>query len=142
MRVFEKASPGRDKVCGDGLTPRAVTALAELGIGLEGRPPHRRAADDRRRHPPGAALAERRALRRARSGLAAPLSSTSTSPTQPRQAGAEIIWDTEAAPVLDDDGAVIGVADIQTGDISTAPTWWRCQAEHPDAPPGCSEPNA
>ena len=36
VRVFEKASPGRDKACGDGLTPRAVTALARLGIGLDG----------------------------------------------------------------------------------------------------------
>lgn len=33
--VFEKGPLGRDKVCGDGLTPRAVTALAELGIGLD-----------------------------------------------------------------------------------------------------------
>ena len=32
VTVFEKASPGRDKVCGDGLTPRAVSALKELGI--------------------------------------------------------------------------------------------------------------
>ncbi len=30
--VFEKGSPGRDKVCGDGLTPRAVLALEELDI--------------------------------------------------------------------------------------------------------------
>ena len=36
VTVFEKASPGRDKVCGDGLTPRAVAALGELGIGLDG----------------------------------------------------------------------------------------------------------
>ena len=28
--VFEKAGPGRDKVCGDGLTPRAVGALQAL----------------------------------------------------------------------------------------------------------------
>lgn len=33
--VFEKGSEGRDKVCGDGLTPRAVTALERLGIPLE-----------------------------------------------------------------------------------------------------------
>ena len=36
VTVFEKASPGRDKVCGDGLTPRAVAALGELGIDLDG----------------------------------------------------------------------------------------------------------
>ncbi|MCC5950752.1 MAG: geranylgeranyl reductase family protein [Acidimicrobiia bacterium] len=32
--VFERGRPGRDKVCGDGLTPRAVAALDELGIDL------------------------------------------------------------------------------------------------------------
>ena len=30
--VFEKGSHGRDKVCGDGLTPRAIGALQDLGI--------------------------------------------------------------------------------------------------------------
>ena len=34
--MFEKGSPGRDKVCGDGLTPRAVAALNELEISLDG----------------------------------------------------------------------------------------------------------
>ncbi len=34
--VFEKGKHGRDKVCGDGLTPRAVGALDELKIDLEG----------------------------------------------------------------------------------------------------------
>jgi flavin-dependent dehydrogenase len=29
--LFEKGPHGRDKVCGDGLTPRAVAALEELG---------------------------------------------------------------------------------------------------------------
>ena len=33
--VFDKAPYGRDKVCGDGLTPRAVGALNELKIDLE-----------------------------------------------------------------------------------------------------------
>jgi geranylgeranyl reductase family protein len=32
--VFEKAAYGRDKVCGDGLTPRAVAALDELKIDM------------------------------------------------------------------------------------------------------------
>jgi geranylgeranyl reductase family protein len=32
--VFERAAHGRDKVCGDGLTPRAVAALEELKIDL------------------------------------------------------------------------------------------------------------
>ena len=34
VTIFEKAPHGRDKVCGDGLTPRAVGALNELGIDL------------------------------------------------------------------------------------------------------------
>ena len=34
--VFEKGPYGRDKVCGDGLTPRAVGALQTLDIELDG----------------------------------------------------------------------------------------------------------
>ena len=34
VSVFEKEQQGRDKVCGDGLTPRAVGALQELEIDL------------------------------------------------------------------------------------------------------------
>jgi len=33
--VLEKGAHGRDKVCGDGLTPRAVGALNELKIPLD-----------------------------------------------------------------------------------------------------------
>ena len=36
VAIFEKAPIGRDKVCGDGLTPRAFGALQELDIDLEG----------------------------------------------------------------------------------------------------------
>lgn len=36
VAIFEKAPIGRDKVCGDGLTPRAIGALQELNIDLEG----------------------------------------------------------------------------------------------------------
>ena len=36
VTVFEKGPHGRDKVCGDGLTPRAVAALNELKIDLSG----------------------------------------------------------------------------------------------------------
>jgi len=39
VTLFEKAPHGRDKVCGDGLTPRAVAALRELDIDLT--PAHR-----------------------------------------------------------------------------------------------------
>ena len=34
VTVFEKGPHGRDKVCGDGLTPRAVAALQQLDISL------------------------------------------------------------------------------------------------------------
>ena len=39
VTVFEKGAHGRDKVCGDGLTPRAVAALGELDIDIA--PAHR-----------------------------------------------------------------------------------------------------
>ena len=39
VTLFEKGPHGRDKVCGDGLTPRAVAALETLGIDLS--PAHR-----------------------------------------------------------------------------------------------------
>ena len=35
VTVFEKGDHGRDKVCGDGLTPRAVGALNDLDIELQ-----------------------------------------------------------------------------------------------------------
>ncbi|MEN9643639.1 MAG: hypothetical protein RL238_308 [Actinomycetota bacterium] len=39
VTLFEKGPHGRDKVCGDGLTPRAVAALEELAIDIS--PAHR-----------------------------------------------------------------------------------------------------
>jgi geranylgeranyl reductase family protein len=36
VAIFERASSGRDKVCGDGLTPRAIGALQKLQINFEG----------------------------------------------------------------------------------------------------------
>ena len=35
VTLFEKGSHGRDKICGDGLTPRAVAALGQLDIPLD-----------------------------------------------------------------------------------------------------------
>jgi len=34
VTIFEKGQLGRDKICGDGLTPRAVKALGDLGVEL------------------------------------------------------------------------------------------------------------
>ena len=109
--VFEKASPGRDKVCGDGLTPRAVAALGELGIGLDGA--HRIdglrmiAGDTRRellwpannRFGPHGAVWPRRTLDRHLVEAA-------------ESAGAEILWDTEVLPTLDGDGTAVGVEQV------------------------------
>ena len=108
VTVFEKASPGRDKVCGDGLTPRAVSALGELGIALDGA--HRIdglrmiAGSARRellwpannRFGPHGAVWPRRTLDRHLVEAA-------------EAAGAEILWNTEVLPTLDDDGAAVGV---------------------------------
>lgn len=41
VAMFERAGYGRDKVCGDGLTPRAVGALRDLGIRMDGSHPIR-----------------------------------------------------------------------------------------------------
>ncbi len=114
VTVFEKASPGRDKVCGDGLTPRAVSALNELGIALDGA--HRIdglrmiAGGTRRellwpannRFGPHGAVWPRRALDRHLVEAA-------------EAAGAEIVWDTEVLPTLADDGTVIGVEEAGGG---------------------------
>ena len=107
VTVFDKAPHGRDKVCGDGLTPRAVGALQELKIDLEGA--HR--IDGLRmiagrterellwpattRFPSHGAVWPRRRLDAHLADAAL-------------EAGAEVVWDTEAVPVLDGD-RVVGV---------------------------------
>ncbi len=102
--VFEKGAHGRDKVCGDGLTPRAVGALQELGIDHDGA--HRidglrMIAGRQRRQLPwpehgrfpshGAVWPRRR--------LDAHLVDAA------EKAGAELVYETEALPILD--GAVV-----------------------------------
>ena len=108
VTVFEKGSPGRDKVCGDGLTPRAVAALADLDIELDGA--HRIdglrmiAGATRRellwpeggRFGPHGAVWPRRALDKHLVDAAV-------------AAGAEIVWNTEVLPTMADDGTVVGV---------------------------------
>ena len=114
VTVFEKGSPGRDKVCGDGLTPRAVAALDELGITLDGA--HRIdglrmiAGSTRRellwpsnnRFGPHGAVWPRRVLDKHLVEAA-------------EQAGAEIVWNTEVMPTLADDGTVVGVESATGG---------------------------
>ena len=108
VAVFEKASPGRDKVCGDALTPRAVTALHDLEISLDkahridglrmiaGKvirelawPQHTRFADH------GAVWPRRLFDKHLHEAT--------------KVAGAEIIWNTEAIPIFAENGEVVGV---------------------------------
>jgi flavin-dependent dehydrogenase len=106
--VFEKGVHGRDKVCGDGLTPRAVAALDELKIDLDGA--HlvdglRMIAGSRERElpwsdgdrfPANGAVWPRRRLDAALIDAAA-------------DAGADIRFETEVEPVNATDGRVTGV---------------------------------
>jgi menaquinone-9 beta-reductase len=106
--VVEKGDHGRDKVCGDGLTPRAVGALRELKVepqdahridGLRmiaGRTTRELAWPSTSRFPDHGAVMPRRALDAHLADAAA-------------EAGADIVWGAEAAPVLDDAGRVTGI---------------------------------
>ena len=107
VTVFEKGLMGRDKICGDGLTPRAVKALGELGEELDDA--HRidglrMVANDTVRHldwpgiapfPAHGAVWPRRRLDQRLMELA-------------EKAGAELRWGHEAMPVVDGN-RVVGV---------------------------------
>ena len=106
--VVEKGPHGRDKVCGDGLTPRAVAALDELRIPLDGahlidglrmiagkqvRELPWPATD---RFPGHGAVWPRRRLDAALIDAAV-------------DAGADVRFETNGEPVLDDDGRAVGI---------------------------------
>ena len=105
--VFEKGAHGRDKVCGDGLTPRAIGALNELKIPLDdahhirglrmiaGKQVRELDWPTTDRFPDHGAVWPRRRLDAALMDAAA-------------EAGAELVYETEATPVVDD-GRVTGV---------------------------------
>ena len=107
VAVFDKAPYGRNKVCGDGLTPRAVGALNELKIDLEdahhieglrmiaGKTERELAWPSTSRFPPHGAVWPRRRLDAALVDAA-------------EQAGARLMWNTEALPAFDGD-RVVGV---------------------------------
>lgn len=105
--VFDKAPYGRDKVCGDGLTPRAIGALNELEIDLEGA--HhirglRMIANATVREldwPSGTRFPNHGAVW-PRRRLDAALIDAAT------EAGAEVIWETEALPFFENE-VVVGV---------------------------------
>ena len=103
--VFDKAPYGRDKVCGDGLTPRAVGALNDLKIPIDdahyieglrmiaGRVERELPWPGTARFPAHGAVWPRRRLDAALIDAAG-------------DAGADIHWRSEALPVLDGDRAV------------------------------------
>lgn len=105
--VFDRASYGRDKACGDGLTPRAVGVLGELGIDLGNA--HRIEGlrmiagstervlpwPETSRFPDHGAVWPRRGLDAALIDHAA-------------ESGAEIVWNTEALPHFEGN-RVVGV---------------------------------
>jgi geranylgeranyl reductase family protein len=105
--VFDRAPYGRDKVCGDGLTPRAVGALNDLGIDLSdahridglrmiaGSRVRQLAWPETSRFPPHGAVWPRRRLDASLMDAAL-------------EAGASVVWETEALPVVDH-GRVTGV---------------------------------
>ena len=109
--VFDKAPYGRDKVCGDGLTPRAIAAMQELNldfsdahhiVGL------RMIANSTVREldwPSGGRFPNHGAVWPRRK-LDAALIDAAT------EAGAEVIWETEALPIIEGE-RVVGVT---TGD--------------------------
>ncbi|MFT5531370.1 MAG: geranylgeranyl reductase family protein [Candidatus Poriferisodalaceae bacterium] len=105
VTVFEKGTHGRDKVCGDGLTPRAVGALNELKIPLDdahhiqglrmiaGKKVRELDWPGTSRFPAHGAVWPRRRLDTALMDAAA-------------DAGAEMIYETEAIPVMENHRAV------------------------------------
>lgn len=106
--VAEKGSYGRDKICGDGLTPRAVAALDELKISLAdahhidglrmiaGNQVRELPWPGGDRYPNHGAVWPRRRLDAALADAAL-------------DAGADVRFDTTAEPILDDGGRAIGI---------------------------------
>jgi len=119
VALFEKGEHGRDKICGDGLTPRAVAALDELKIPLDdahlvdglrmiaGARERELPWSDGGRFPAHGAVWPRRRLDAALVGAAA-------------DAGADVRFGVTALPELDGDGAVGGVrigSDVISADL-------------------------
>ncbi len=118
VAVFEKGRPGRDKICGDGLTPRAVRALEELDVGLDDA--HRidglrMVANSTVRQmdwpgiapfPDHGAVWPRRRLDERLMDLAA-------------KAGAEVLWEHDAVPTVEERPA--GAPNRATGVTATGP---------------------
>lgn len=107
MTVFEKGAPGRDKICGDGLTPRAIKALDDLGMSVEGG--HRTDGlrmianrTTRQLEWPGLDPFPAHGAVWARRSLDAHLMEAA------ERAGAEVLWEHDALPIVEN-GRAIGV---------------------------------
>ena len=108
--VFDKAAYGRDKVCGDGLTPRAIAALDALDINYEAA--HRieglrMLANDTTREldwPSGTRFPSFGAVWPRRKLDAALIDGAS-------EGGADIRWQTEALPIVEGDRVLGANAD-------------------------------
>ena len=106
--VVEKGPHGRDKICGDGLTPRAVAALNELEIALDdahqidglrmiaGKQVRQLPWPDGGRFPNHGAVWPRRRLDAALIDAAA-------------AAGADVRFETSGEPIIDGGGRVTGI---------------------------------
>lgn len=107
VTVFEKGAPGRDKICGDGLTPRAIKALDDLGMSVEGG--HRTDGlrmianrTTRQLEWPGLDPFPAHGAVWARRSLDAHLMEAA------ERAGAEVLWEHDALPIVEN-GRAIGV---------------------------------
>jgi len=105
--MFDKAPYGRDKVCGDGLTPRAIAALNALNISyddahrIEGLRMIANATERELDWPSGTRFPDHGAVWPRRRLDAALVDGATDS-------GTVVLWETEALPVLED-GVVVGV---------------------------------
>jgi len=108
VTVFEKGAAGRDKICGDGLTPRAVKALDELGVSL----------DDAHRIDGLRMIANRTVRQLEWPGIAPFPAHGAVWPRRrlderlmelAEKAGAELLWEHDAMPVIER-GRVVGVS--------------------------------
>lgn len=105
--AFDKAEYGRDKVCGDGLTPRAIAALNELDIPyddahrIEGLRMIANSTERELDWPAGTRFPDHGAVWPRRRLDAALVDGAA-------EAGAELCWQTEALPVIEGD-TVVGV---------------------------------
>ena len=116
VTVFEKGVRGRDKICGDGLTPRAVKALDELGVSL----------DDAHRIDGLRMIANRTVRQLEWPGIAPFPAHGAVWPRRrlderlmdmAEKAGAELLWEQNALPVIESgpDG-LDRVTGVQVGD--------------------------